>query len=88
MDSPDKILAYALENHPEKVEMVDARELLMDSARQNPKRPAYIQLAVPDKFVKTLRGRADDADLVLLVHIPKDVRERQSSRLILPGDLS
>lgn len=81
---PDTTLKYALEKHPEKVEAVDVRELLMESARQNPKRPAYVQLAVPDDVVKGLRGRRDDGDMVLLVRIPKDVLERQESRIILP----
>lgn len=80
-------LAYALENHPRQVEIIDARQLLMDSARKNPKRPAYVQLAVPDEVVKGLRGRRDDGDLVLLVRIPQEVRERQGSNIILPGEL-
>lgn len=88
MDRPDKALAYALEHHPRKVEIVDLRELVTESARQNPKRPAYVQLAVPDEVVKSVRGRKEDGDLVLLVRIPKEIRERQDSRIILPGDLS
>lgn len=87
METPEKTLAYALENHPRQVEVVDARELLMDSARQNPKRPAYIQLAVPDETVKSLRGRKDGGDLVLLVRVSKDVLDRQGSNIILPGDI-
>lgn len=88
MDRPDEALAYALENHPQRVESVDVRELLMESARQNPKRPAYLQLAVPDDLVKSVRGRKEDGDLVLLVRIPKEVLQRRGSRIILPGDLS
>ena len=88
MDTPQKSLAFALENHPQRVETIDVRELVMESARQNPKRPAYLQLAVPDDFVKSVRGRREDGDLVLLVRIPKEVLQRQDSRIILPGDLS
>jgi hypothetical protein len=88
MDRPEKALAYALENHPQRVETVDVRELVMESARQNPKRPAYLQLAVPDEVVKSVRGRKENGDLVLLVRIPKEVLERQDSRIILPGDLT
>ena len=84
---PAETLAYALEQHPQKVEVIDARQLLMDSARKNPKRPAYVQLAVPDEVVKGLRGRRDEGDLLLLVRIPKEVRERQGSNIILPGEL-
>lgn len=84
---PADTLTFALENHPRKVEIVDARQLLMDSARKNPKRPAYVQLAVPDQVVKSLRGRPDEGDLLLLVRIPKEVRERQGSNIVLPGEL-
>lgn len=85
--NPLKTLAYALEKYPQRVEAVPVRQLLMDSARQNPKRPAYVKLAVPDEVVKSLRGRAEDADdLVLLVVVPKEVREREESLIVLPGE--
>lgn len=80
-------LVYALENHPQKVEVIELRRLVMESARQNPKRPAYIKLAVPDELVKGLRGSGTDGDLLLMVRVPREVLERQDSRIILPGDL-
>jgi hypothetical protein len=88
--SPEKgaveALTYALEKYPERVEAVPLGRLLMDSARQNPRRPAYVQLAVPDELVKSLRG-GGDGDLVLLVRVPRDVVERQGSRIVLPGEV-
>jgi hypothetical protein len=85
VDEPRKTLDFALDQFPQQVEVVDLRQLVADSARQNDKRPAWITLNVPDEVVKTLRGRSAEGDLLLLVRIPKQVRERQGSRIILPG---
>lgn len=85
--NPIRSLAYALEKYPERVEMVPLRELVTESARQNDKRPAFVKLSVPDEVVKQLRGRPDDADLVLLVRVPKEVLQRQDSLIVLPGEV-
>ena len=87
MENPRKALAYALEKYPERVEMVPIEQIVTDSARQSPKRPAYVTLAVPDEVVKSLRGTRDDRDLVLLVRVPKEVLERSESRILLPGEV-
>jgi hypothetical protein len=81
----NRTLAFALERYPEQVEAVPIRELLLDAARQNDRRPAYVKLAVPDEVVKSVRGAAG-GDLVLLVRLPKEVLERRESRIILPGE--
>lgn len=81
-------LAFALEKYPEKVSIVPVKELLMEAARQNAKRPAYVKIAVNDDTVKALRGPADKTDeMLLLVSIPKDVQERSESSIILPGEV-
>ncbi len=87
MQNPLKALIYALDKYPERVEMVPIEELVTDSARQNPKRPAYITLAVPDEVVKSLRGSREDRDLLLLVRVPKAVQERSESLIVLPGEV-
>lgn len=87
MDNPKNALVFALEKYPERVEMVPLQELVTESARQNPKRPAYVKLAVPDDVVKGLRGRPEETDLVLLVRVPRQVLERQESLIILPGEV-
>jgi hypothetical protein len=87
MQNPLKALSYALEKYPERVEMVPIEELVTDSARQNPKRPAYVTLAVPDEVVKSLKGSRDDRDLVLLVRVPKEILERSESLILLPGEV-
>jgi hypothetical protein len=87
MQNPRKALSYALEKYPERVEMVPIEELLTDSARQNPKRPAYVTLAVPDEVVKSLKGGRESRDLLLLVRVPKEILERSESLIVLPGEV-
>jgi len=84
---PVGALSFALEKYPQQVEAVPLRRVLLDSARENPKRPAYVKLAVPDDIVKSVRGSAEDGDLVLLVRVPKEVLQRQGSRIVLPGEV-
>lgn len=84
---PTQTLVYALENHPGSVEAIEVRRLVMDSARKNDKRPAWVQVAVPDEIVKSVRGPREKGDLVFLVRVPRDVTERQESRIVLPGEL-
>jgi hypothetical protein len=89
MQNPRKALSYALEKYPERVEMVPIEQIVTDSARQNPKRPAYVTLAVPDEVVKSLKGgrAGEERDLVLLVRVPKEVLERSESLIVLPGEV-
>lgn len=87
MDNPLKSLQFALEKYPDRVELAPVTDLVMDSARQNDRRPAYIKLAVPDELVKALRGSRDSQDTVLLVRIPSEVNERVASRIVLPGEV-
>ena len=88
MNDPLQSLAFALEKYPEKIQATPIDQLLMESARHNDKRPAYVKLAVPDEVVKALRGSADRRkDMVFLVSVPKEVQERSESRIILPGEV-
>lgn len=88
MQNPVKTLLYALDKYPEKVAMVPIQELLMESARKNDKRDAYVKLAVPDEVVKSLKGsRGEEKDLVMLVIVPKEVQQRSESLIVLPGEV-
>lgn len=84
---PRTVLAFALEKYPERVEMVPLEKLVTESARQNDKRPAYVRLAVADEVVKSVRGREQERDVILLVRVPREVAERMGSRIILPGEV-
>ena len=87
MNEDLKSLSFALEKYPEKVETFPVDRLMLDSARQNKKRAAYLKLAVPDEVVKTLRGDKDSRDLVLLVRVPREITDREGSRIVLPGEV-
>ena len=80
-------LAFALEKYPERVSATPVKEVLMDSARQNAKRPAYVKLAVPDGLVKALRGSAESEEVVMLVSFPREVEARSESRIVLPNEV-
>ncbi len=82
-----KKLQFALDKYPQKVELVEVADLLLDSARQNEKRPAFVKLAMADELVKGLRGQRQQKDVLLLVHIPGEVLERSESRIVLPGEV-
>lgn len=87
MDDLAKKLQFALEKYPQQVEMVPVADLLIDSARQNEKRPAFVKLAMADELVKSLRGQRQQKDVLLLVRIPGEVLERSESRIVLPGEV-
>jgi hypothetical protein len=82
-----KLLAFALEKYPERVETVPLEELVIESARQNAKRPAFVKLAVPDELVKELRGRHRGRRRVFLVAVPDEIEKRVDSRIVLPGEI-
>jgi hypothetical protein len=87
MEDLAKKLQFALEKYPQQVEMVPVADLLLDSARQNEKRPAFVKLAMADELVKSLRGQRQQKDVLLLVRIPGEVLERSESRIVLPGEV-
>jgi hypothetical protein len=86
MTDPRKNLAFALEKYPERTQVAPVEQLVIESARQNAKRPAWIKVAVPDELVKGLRGK-NTSDLLLLVQIPREVLDRSESRIVLPGEV-
>lgn len=87
MEDLVKKLQFALEKYPQQVELVPLADLLLDSARQNEKRPAYVKLAMADELVKSLRGQREQKDILALVRIPGEVLERADSRIVLPGEV-
>ncbi len=82
-----KQLQFALEKYPQQVELVPIADLLLDSARQNEKRPAFVKLAMADELVKSLRGQRQQKDVLLMVRIPSEILERADSLIVLPGEV-
>ena len=60
--------------------------MIIDSAREKAKRPAYVKLAVPDAVVQAVRGPRAGDDTYLLVRIPAEIGDRVDSRIVLPGE--
>lgn len=88
MKEPHDALQFALEKYPERLEIAPLEDLVVDSARSNAKRPAYVKIALPDEIVKSLRGSADRRqEIIYLVRMPKEVAERSESNIILPGEV-
>lgn len=87
MEDLVKKVQFALDKYPQQVELVEVADLLLDSARQNEKRPAFVKLALADELVKSLRGQRQQKDVLLLVRIPSEVLERSESRIVLPGEV-
>lgn len=87
MEDLVKKLQFALDKYPQQVELVEVADLLLDSARQNEKRPAFVKLALADELVKSLRGQRQQKEVLLLVRIPGEVLERSESRIVLPGEV-
>lgn len=86
MDDAQKILRFALDKYPERVETLPLAQLVIDSARQKAKRPAYVKLAVPDAVVQSVRSPQPGGDAYLLVRIPAEIGDRVDSRIVLPGE--
>ena len=84
--NPLQTLAFALEKYPRREQAAERSELVMDSARQSANRPAYLKIAVPDEWVKALRGPRGGESLLMVVEVPRDVEERSASSIILPGE--
>ncbi|HUF78618.1 MAG TPA: hypothetical protein VMR44_06880 [Thermoanaerobaculia bacterium] len=82
-----KTLLFALEKYPDRIQAIDLDQLMIESARQNEKRPAFVKIAVPDEWVKSLRGPREGQSRLLLVEVPQEVERRSESSIILPGEL-
>ncbi len=87
LDALHESLVFALEKYPEQMEVLPLDELVLDSARVNEKRPAFLKIAVPDEAVKALRGPATKRERVYaLVSFPREIEARAQSNIILPGE--
>lgn len=68
-----QLLTRAMAQHSGRLSLFSIEGLLMDAARQNEKRPAYIKIATTDSVVKNLYGDPRFLDSYLMVRIPRDV---------------
>jgi hypothetical protein len=78
-----QVLDFAREKYPERLSMFSLEGLLLDTARQNDKRPAWVKMATVDNVVKNLVGNPKLRDVYILVRIPRDVVDRVGSKIVL-----
>lgn len=84
-----KLLLTAIRDHVERLSVFQIGGLLMDAARQNDKRPAYIKVATLDSVVMNLKGSDNLRDEYLFVRIPREVvdwvkQPATAPRIIVP----
>lgn len=72
-----ELLEHALTDAPERISAVrvDGTGVLRASSRHNSRRPGSMKVAVPDSWVRNVRGRRGLRDAYLLVKIPREVVE-------------
>jgi len=72
-----RVIEHELTAEPfRRVEGVNAVALLMDSGRENDKRPAYLKVAVPDEWVKTAMGAPELRDVFVLLKVPLETMQK------------
>lgn len=84
MNNPKEFLSLAMTKHLDDVECVSAGALIMDIGRANDKRPAYAKIAVPDDWIKNIKGDEKLRDIYVMSRIDRSVLNKASSVLILP----
>lgn len=81
-----KQLVFAIDHYPQRLTCFAIEKMLMETARSNDKRPAYIKFYTLDGIVKNLDGKDNLRDSYLFIRIPRDVVDRSKSPIILPGE--
>lgn len=79
-----QLMNWALEKWPEEIELLPF--WVRDTARENRKHPAYIEIAVPDGWVKNVKGDKKFIDTYVIMRVPAELfarwtREQRGSAL-------
>ncbi len=80
------LLGYALKNYPDKLVIHPVLPNTTSVARQNLKRPAYLQMAVPDEWARNVKGKNNLVDVYACIRIEREVLDRFKSGILLPGE--
>ncbi len=70
-----KVLERELNAPWSRIEWMPVGALIMDGARRNDKRPAWLKVAVPDGYFLNLSGEPALLDQFLLVRVPRETVE-------------
>lgn len=74
-----QFMDWMLHNWPEETELLPF--WVKETARQNPKRPAYVQLSVPDEWVKNVKGDERFCDTYIIMRAPAELFQRWTREL-------
>jgi hypothetical protein len=80
------IMGFALQHYADRLSVFPVDGLLMDAARKNDKRPAYLKVATVDSIVRNLTGNEKLRDVVLILRIPREVVDRAQSPVRLANE--
>lgn len=72
-------LVYALQKHPDKIEGLSLGQMIPNSdyvQRQNDKRPARMELFVPDEWAVNVKGNEKLQDAYIMLRIDRAVIEQ------------
>jgi len=67
------LLAWAHSEHSGEVEVLPLLALVVDSSRENDKRPAKLVVSVPDDWVKNIAGYDQLQDVYLVSRVPREL---------------
>jgi len=82
-----ELIQVALKNYQPDVEVVSAYESFSSAARQNDKRPAKLELFVPDEWVVNMTKNPKLSDAYLVVRLPREVLDRAKSPVVLATEV-
>lgn len=78
----EKLIEY-LQKYQNSIEIIEIEKTLLDSTRGKEGKFGTIKIAVPDELVKNLRGSKEKRDLILIVHIPNEIKKKMESPIII-----
>ena len=73
------LYAFLLESillHGHSIDSVVVNSVLVNTRRQNDKRSATLEFAVPDELVKNLNGLPQFEDVLAFIRVPREVMEK------------
>ena len=74
------LLLWALQEHAADYEVVSVNNLLIDGARKNDKRAAFLRFHCPDDWALNLAGDMALVDAYVAIRVPRELAEAWSKR--------
>lgn len=74
------LLQYVLDEHAADYEVVSINQLLIDGARKNDKRAAFLRFHCPDEWTLNLSGDMALVDAYVALRVPREIAEAWSKR--------